>query len=119
MNKQVITVGIAGFGKAGEIFHSPFITAVEGLKLTTVLERNRERSKEIYPWVRVVKTYEELLEANDPEVIVITTPNHCHFSMAKEALLKGKHVVVDKPFTIQKAEAEELISLAREKGLIL
>lgn len=116
---STLKVGIAGFGKAAEIYHSPFINVTEGLMLYAVLERNRSRAKELYPWVKTVRSYEELLSDRDIDIIVITTPNDFHYSMAKEALLKGKHVVVDKPFTVTLAEADDLIRIAKETGKVL
>src|SRR5690606_3259873 len=57
----------------------------------------------------------------DPEVdlVVVATSNDVHFQLAKEALLAGKHVVVEKPFTNDTAQADELIALAKKKGLVL
>jgi scyllo-inositol 2-dehydrogenase (NADP+) len=116
---KIINAAIAGFGKAGEVFHSPFINAADNIKLTSVLERSRKRSQELFPWVKVVTSYSDILTDKEVDLIVITTPNDLHFSMAKDALLAGKHVVADKPFTITSFEADELIALAREKNLVL
>lgn len=54
---------------------------------------------------------------NDPqiELVVIGTPNDLHFPLAKQALQAGKHVLLEKPFTIYTSEADELIGLAKEK----
>ena len=56
----------------------------------------------------------------DPEIdcVHICTPNHLHYSMSRAALNAGKHVVCEKPLTTDKREAEELVELAREKGLV-
>lgn len=113
-----LVIGIAGFGKGAEIYHAPFITTTPGLKLTLVNERNRERAKELYPNVQVVRSFEELLNSH-VDVVIITTPNDLHYEMAKEALEAGKHVVVDKPFAVSVEEADELIQLAEEKGKVL
>lgn len=113
-----LEVGIAGFGKGAEIYHAPFITTTTGLNLSLVHERNRERAKELYPNVQVVKSFEELLNS-ELDVVIITTPNDLHYQMAREALEAGKHVVVDKPFTVSVEEADELIQLAEEKEKVL
>ena len=61
--------------------------------------------------------YKNLLADPDIDVVHICSPNSFHFQMAKEALLAGKHVVCEKPLTMTSEQAEELIALAREKGL--
>jgi scyllo-inositol 2-dehydrogenase (NADP+) len=114
-----ITTAIAGYGAAGEFFHAPFIASLPEFQLTTVLERHKEQSKVKFPEVRVVKSFSELVHDQELELIVITTPNEFHFSMAKEAMENGKHVVVDKPMTVTSSEAEELIRVSRETGKLL
>jgi len=116
---DIIKVGLVGYGKAGEYFHAPIINAVSGLKLTDVVERNKQKSKEKYPWVKVLKNFDDLLKDPQIRLVVITTPNWFHFEMAMKALQAGKHVVVDKPFTITSKEADTLIELAEQKNLIL
>jgi scyllo-inositol 2-dehydrogenase (NADP+) len=109
---KTLNLAIIGFGKAAEVYHWPFIQQVPQIRVTKVLERNLSRSQSVIPDVEVIRDIDHIL--NDPEidVIVITTPNNFHYEMAKSALLAGKHVVVDKPFTITTAEANELIELA-------
>jgi predicted dehydrogenase len=118
MEKE-IRIGLVGFGKAGEFFHAPIINSVPGLKITKVVERHAQRSKEKYPWVKVVKHFDDLLKDEQIDVVVIATPNWYHFEMAHKALTAGKHVVVDKPFTITSREADTLIELARKQEKIL
>jgi predicted dehydrogenase len=60
----------------------------------------------------------ELLAAPEIDCVHICTPNNLHYSMVKQALLAGKHVVCEKPLTTSKAEAAELVELAREKELV-
>jgi predicted dehydrogenase len=64
------------------------------------MERHHQASKEIYPWVKVVKTIDELIEDPHIDLIVVTTPNETHYPYANAALQMGKHVVLEKPFTI-------------------
>jgi scyllo-inositol 2-dehydrogenase (NADP+) len=116
---DIIKVGLVGYGKGGEYFHAPIINSVPGLKLTDVVERNKQKSKEKYPWVKVLKSFDELLKDPQIRLVVITTPNWFHFEMAMKALQAGKHVVVDKPFTITSKEADTLIELARQKNVVL
>ncbi|WP_017872743.1 Gfo/Idh/MocA family oxidoreductase [Candidatus Caldatribacterium saccharofermentans] len=62
--------------------------------------------------------YQELLRQDHIEVVHICTPNHLHYTMAKEALLAGKHVVCEKPLAMNRREAEELVELAEKVGRV-
>ena len=77
------------------------------------------RFKEQYPAVETVIAYGDVLNNKDIDGIVIATPAETHFTLAKEALLAGKHVYVEKPLVLNEGEAEELIALAKDKKLIL
>jgi len=114
-----INVGLASFGMSGMVFHAPFLTTNPGFQLKKILERTPKGSKQIFPEVTVVNRYDDLV--NDPkiELIVVNTPDHTHFDLTREALLAGKHVIVEKPFTITTAEGSDLIELARKKNLVL
>jgi scyllo-inositol 2-dehydrogenase (NADP+) len=114
---KIINVGLAGFGLSGRVFHAPFINIDPNFKLLKVLERSSEKSKLLYPDVSVVNNFDSLLENTD--LIVITTPNIYHFEMAQAALNAGKHVIIEKPFTTNVKEADQLIKIAAEKNRIL
>ena len=114
-----IGVGIIGFGLAAKVFHAPFVSAVPGLKLVSFVERKSDEAHAAYPETRTVRTVEGLLADKEIQLIVVATPNETHFALAKQALSAGKHVVIDKPFAGSSAEAEELISLAASKGVIV
>jgi scyllo-inositol 2-dehydrogenase (NADP+) len=107
-----IRVGLIGYGIAGQVFHAPIINAVPQLQLTTVVERHGELARQRYPWIETVKTAEELLSDPKIDLVVIATPNTSHFDLAQKALMAGKHVVVDKPFTTTSEQAQRLIDLA-------
>jgi len=62
--------------------------------------------------------YKELLSDPDIESVHICTPNVFHYAMAKDALMAGKHVICEKPLTTARSEAEELLNLAQQKGLV-
>lgn len=114
-----IKTALVGYGSVSEKIHAPLITVCNELDLVAVVERNKEKSKEKYPQVKIYKSLEALLEADAADLIVILTPNEYHFDQAKLALTHGKHVVVDKPVTIHSKEAEELAQLAKGKNLVL
>jgi scyllo-inositol 2-dehydrogenase (NADP+) len=115
---MTINVGIIGYGLSGSVFHAPLIKHTQGLRLKTIVSRSEQVHKD-YPEVEVVHEVEMLLRQKEIEVVVVTSPNTTHYEYAKKAILAGKHVVVEKPFTITSSEAEDLIVLAREKGVLL
>ncbi len=116
---QPIQVGLIGFGFSGSTFHAPVITQVPGLNLTHVVSSDPSKVLRQLPQVEVLADPRALWEHPDIELVVITTPNDTHFPYAKEALLSGKHVVIEKPFVVDVAEADELIKLAAEQNRIL
>jgi scyllo-inositol 2-dehydrogenase (NADP+) len=117
--KQMIRVGLIGFGLAGQAFHAPMIRGVAGMELACVLERHTDNAKKRYPEVRVARTLSEMLSDKTIQLCVVATPNDSHFSYTKACLEEGRDVVVDKPFTPTMREAEQLVHLARERGRML
>jgi predicted dehydrogenase len=116
---EVINVGLVGYGMAGRVFHAPVIKSVPGLRLKTVVERHANESSKRYPEIEVVRDIADLLQDEEIDLVVITTPNTSHFEYARDSLLAGKHVVVEKPFTTTSAEALQLIDLARRENRII
>jgi predicted dehydrogenase len=113
----MLNVGLVGWGFAGKVFHAPVIRAVEGLRLTTIVQRSGAGDPR-YPDVEFVRSVDEML-ARPIDLVVVGTPNTSHHPIAKQSLLAGRHVVVDKPFTVTVGEAEELVRLAKEKRRVL
>ena len=104
----MLNVGLVGFGFAGKTFHAPVIRVVEGLCLTTIVQRHGGGAPDPrYAAVEFVSSVDELL-ARSVDLVVIATPNTSHHPIAKQCLLAGRHVVIDKPFTTTVAEADEL-----------
>jgi predicted dehydrogenase len=114
-----ISVGLAGFGLGGRLFHAPFIAATPELRLTAVATSRRDDVAAEHPEARVVDDWKAL--AADPAIdaIVVSTPTVTHHEIARAALEAGKHVVVDKPFTATVAEADDLIQLAAARQRVL
>src|SRR3989441_4449588 len=106
----MLNVGLVGFGFAGQVFHAPVIRAVAGLRLAAIVQRRGGSD--------FVHSVEDLL-TRDIDLVVIATPNASHHPIAKQCLLAGRHVVIDKPFTTTVAEAEELVRLAAEQRRVL
>lgn len=119
---NIINVGLIGFGAAGQVFHAPVITSVNGLRLHRVTARKPEQRallKLRYPEAKLAASVDAVIQADDIDVVVVATSNDVHHSLAKAALLAGKHVVVEKPFTNTSAQADELIALAKRQGRLL
>ncbi|HEX4577791.1 MAG TPA: Gfo/Idh/MocA family oxidoreductase, partial [Edaphobacter sp.] len=114
-----IGVAVIGFGLAGKVFHAPFVSAVPGLRLEAIVQRKGDEAAKAYPNVRILRSVEEALRDSAVQLIVVATPNETHFELAKQALLAGKNVVIDKPFTATSAEARELKVLAEKQGVVL
>jgi len=115
----MLNVGLVGFGFAGKTFHAPIIRVVAGLRLTTIVQRHGGAAPDPrYPDAEVVRSVDELL-SRAVDLVVIATPNTSHHPIAKQCLLAGRHVVIDKPFTTTVAEAEELVRLGNAKRRVL
>lgn len=117
-----IGVGLVGYGLAGRLFHSPYIAAVEGLRIAAIATSDPGRGAQAradHPAAEVVGTVDELLDRADVEIVVVVTPNRWHASIGKRALEAGRHVVVDKPIAMDVPEAMGLIDVADRSGRIL
>lgn len=113
----MLSVGLVGFGFAGKVFHAPVIRAVDGLLLTTIVQRHGPPDPR-YSDVEFVRSVDEMLQRKI-DLVVVATPNTSHHAIAKQCLLAGRHVVVDKPFTTTLAEAQDLVQLARTQRRIV
>jgi predicted dehydrogenase len=108
---KVLNVGIVGFGLSGRVFHSPFIHVSEKYNLKTIVSSNDSALKK-FPYVNVIRNYDELLKDNDIDIVILATPNKLHFEQAKKAFEAGKHVIIEKPITPTSEEVLELEKLA-------
>lgn len=116
---QLVKAGLCAFGMSGKVFHAPFLKEHPGFFLSAVVERSKEESKEKYPEATIYRSVEEMLQNAEVELVIINTPVQTHYEYAKKALEAGKNIIVEKPFTVNVSEAEELVKLAEEKGLFL
>lgn len=115
---SVLKLGLMGYGFAGTTFHAPVIAHSGRTSLSVIATSQAARARADYPQARIVADFEALLACQDINCIVIATPNDTHFALARQALLAGKHVVVDKPVTLSSAEALTLAQLATTRGLL-
>ncbi|MBD2799336.1 oxidoreductase [Xenorhabdus sp. M] len=114
-----LRVGLVGYGYASKTFHAPLIVGTPNVELVAISSSNAEKVKKDWPEVSVVSSPEALFNDPNIDLIVIPTPNDTHYPLAQKALSAGKHVVVDKPFTIMVEQAESLKKQAEDAGLLL
>ena len=116
-----INVGVIGYGYWGpNIVRNFFGNSACTVKI--VADGRPERLNmlaKIFPSIQGVKDADDIIKSKDIDAVVIATPVFTHFSIAKRALLQGKHVLIEKPMTSSVEEADELINLATQKGLTL
>ena len=114
-----IRVGLIGYGYASKTFHAPLIAGTPGMALAAMSSSDATKVHADWPTVPVVSEPKHLFNDPNIDLIVIPTPNDTHFPLAKAALEAGKHVVVDKPFTVTLSQARELDALAKSLGRLL
>lgn len=101
-----------------------FVKAIDktkGARLAAVCSRSMEKARAFAGNRENVKLYDDpaLLAADaDIDAVYIATPNMTHYALSKQMLLSGKHVLCEKPVTVSPKEYDELLSLAKEKGLV-
>ncbi|OGX81539.1 oxidoreductase [Hymenobacter coccineus] len=111
-----IRTGLLAYGMSGKLFHAPFITAHAGFELSAVVERHDARMAADYPCVRSYPSVAEFLADPALELVIINTPSGLHVEQARQALLAGKHVLIEKPVAAKAAEWQALGALAQEQG---
>ncbi|MFZ5353293.1 MAG: Gfo/Idh/MocA family oxidoreductase [Bacillota bacterium] len=120
MEKKIKTA-IIGFGLSGKVFHAPILKSLEAYELCKIYTRNKESiaaAEALYPCTEIVQDLDSIFD-DSIELVIIAAPNVMHFELASRALLCGKNVVLEKPFTVDIKEALQLIKLAKAQGRIL
>lgn len=116
---ESLNVGIIGYGFATKTFHAPLVAGVPGLTLAAISSSDPAKVKADWPDVATETTPEALFARPDVDLVVIPTPNETHYPLASAALAAGKHVVVDKPFTVTTDDARRLQVQAEAAGRLL
>ena len=117
----IINVGLIGFGNAGRLYHAPFLNSVPGFRLAKVRTTRAvvgQALSALPVHTQIVTDNDAILQDASIDLVVIAAPNHLHFPLAKAALEAGKHVVVDKPFTLSTAGAELLVQPQEARDVI-
>ena len=117
----MVKLGIIGCGYWGPNLIRNFnnVHDSEMAQCADLDEKRLSHIKSIYPKISVTLDYHEIIENGEIDAVVIATPIETHFKFAKEALIAGKHVLVEKPITNSSAEAHELIMLAEKNKKVL
>lgn len=115
----MVGIGVVGYGYWGPNIVRNFQSVRHGsVRCICDLDpRSLERAKECHPDVRVTTDFDTLLSDPSIHAVAVITPVRSHYALARRALLRGKHVFVEKPFTESLAQAEELIELAEKSRL--
>ena len=115
----MVKFGVVGYGYWGpNIVRN--LSQLEEVEVVAVCDKSpasRRRVEKAHPDVRVTADFAELMSSPDIDAIAVITPVWTHYELAKTALEHGKHVFVEKPFTSNTAQAEELIDIAARKNL--
>lgn len=114
-----INTALCSYGMSGLVFHGPLLEVHPGYKVSKILERSKHESKGKHPGSELVRDFQAIIDDPEIELVVVNTPDHLHVDMATRALEAGKHVVVEKPFTLKVSEADRLIGLAEKQGVVL
>jgi len=118
-----VRVALIGYGLGGAAFHAPLIACTSGIRLATIVTRNPERRAQAsreHPRATIVDSVQAIWDrAQDHDLVVVTTSNDAHASLAMAALAAGLPVVVDKPFAVHAAEGRAVIEEARRRNLLL
>ncbi len=89
------------------------------MSIVADLDVNRlDHIRELYPNVKTTTSYQEILDSSEIDAVAIATPMVTHFDLASEALMRGKHVFIEKPMTATSKEARKLVELAEQSGKI-
>ena len=112
-----VRLAVVGYGLAGQVFHAPYIDAVDGLEVGVIVTSNEARAakaRERHPDAAVVASVDEAWEV---DALVVATPNRFHVPLALDAIARGVPVVVDKPFAVTAADAARVVATSEEAGV--
>ncbi|HHY48001.1 MAG TPA: Gfo/Idh/MocA family oxidoreductase [Firmicutes bacterium] len=117
----MINVALIGCGNWGKNYLRN-LSELPGARLVACCDKKESRLRQIrerYPFIRVTRDYNEIASNPKIDAVVIATPPGTHHQIARACLLRGKHVLVEKPFTLSPGDAEDLVTLSRKTGKVL
>jgi len=116
---KMLKVGIIGCGKIADA-HASQIRRISGCEITGVCDNEELMARQLAERFGIDRCFRDvhlLLKEAGPDIVHITTPPSTHFEMARQCLLSGCHVYVEKPFTVNAVDAGDLLRLAEEREL--
>jgi predicted dehydrogenase len=120
MVAKKVRVGLIGLGSISYSHEAGYTELGETCQIVALCDIHEEEVNNrigMYEGAKGYTSYLELLENPDIDMVDITVPHVLHYEIAKAALQKGKHVLVEKPITVRSEQGQELIDLARQRGL--
>jgi len=121
MSKKVLAV--IGCGRISDIAHFPSFAEMENVRIKyacDLIEAKAKAMQEKYPFIEQILTdYHIALSDPEVEAVYVLTPNHSHYTIAMDALKAGKHVMCEKPITVNYEKSLEMAKEAEKQGKIL
>ena len=114
-SEVVVNLAIVGCGRIAQRFYSE-VDRVDAAKVVALYDVNRDAAAAFNESL-VSESFEEAVDRAD--AVYIATPHNLHYQQAKYALEHGRHVLCETPMVLREAEAEELFTIAKERGLVL
>jgi predicted dehydrogenase len=117
----MINAGVIGYGYWGPNIVRNF-NSNPNINLSIICDKSDDRLKvvkQIFPDMKITNAYDDIINSSEIDLVAIVTPVKTHYDLAKQALLNGKHIFIEKPFTLFTYQAEELIEIADRKGLVI
>ena len=117
----MLTIGVIGYGYWGPNVVRNF-NSILGASVVSVCDLDQSalyKAKKNYAGMQITRDCNDIINSSDIDAVAIITPVSTHYDLAKKSLLNGKHIFIEKPFTANTAQAEELIELADRKNLVI
>jgi len=125
-NETILKIAYLGFGNSVCRYHLPYVKNKKNIEVKMIYRREEdrvtqsERDRELlYPSIQFTTNFEDVLENQDIDLVVVCTPNSTHVSYAEMILNYGKHALVEKPLAMNSTDAKYIFDLAKSKNLIL
>jgi predicted dehydrogenase len=119
MKGDMMGIGVIGYGYWGPNIVRNF-NSIDSARVVALCDGSQDalnRARKAYPHITLTRDCSEIVNHPDVEAVAVVTPVSTHHELAKKALLNGKHIFVEKPFTATVAQAEDLVNLAEKKNL--
>lgn len=117
-----IKTALIGYGLSGSVFHGPILKCHEGFEVHSIFVRDPEKTlaaRRDFPEAHITSELSAIAQNPEIQLVVICSPNIQHVEIGVQMLNAGKHILVEKPFTVTVEEAKELTALAKSKDLKL